>query len=407
MTLRRKILIIISAICLIFSIACWIELLFDYHYDNDVQYMFLVTSPCLIIFSLIFFLKQVFKSDLRLILVIMIGMFVFMITANSTSKHDDLLKSASDYYLEAAIVYDIETHLHGRDNLRFKSLFSNATGTADYYYFSNCKIGDTIIIKRSYKPKNNIINRIIVNSHPSHEDVRKYMEPVLYISGVESPIDKNKDEYYVYSKVKNEEKEKNNKQKELIRKAESKRRYKQLGYIFKKDSQGITKQSNETVYVGIKDDRLWKHEASTFENINIGDTILMELSADDPDFNDVVSWHPTPEEIGKYRTPVRAEEPLNKSIIADMATIKSKHTSQYNWPKYFVKLKYNNTVSDYIGIDDIYKKQIYESISAGDTVIVQKPKNNSEKIQVLSWRPTPEEIEKYRTQVRGTEITDN
>ena len=105
--------------------------------------------------------------------------------------------------------------------------------------------------------------------------------------------------------------------------------------------------------------------------------------------------------ITPHRTPVRVEETINTPINSDMATIKSKHISQYIWPKYFVKLQYNGIVSDYIGIEDVYKKQIYESISAGDTVIVQKPRSNSEKIRVLSWRPTPVEIAKYRMPMRN------
>ena len=84
--------------------------------------------------------------------------------------------------------------------------------------------------------------------------------------------------------------------------------YLQIGYIFKKDSRGITKQFNTMVYVGINRSKLWNHEMSMFKNINVGDTILMKLSANDPDFNEVVSWHPTHEEMEKYKTPVPLTE---------------------------------------------------------------------------------------------------
>lgn len=81
--------------------------------------------------------------------------------------------------------------------------------------------------------------------------------------------------------------------------------YIQIGYIFRKDSHGITKQFNTMVYVGIRKNKLWKHEMSMFENIHEGDTILMKLSANNPNFNEVISWYPTPEEIEKYKKPVR------------------------------------------------------------------------------------------------------
>lgn len=84
--------------------------------------------------------------------------------------------------------------------------------------------------------------------------------------------------------------------------------YMQIGYIFRKDSRGITKQFNTMVYVGIKKNKLWKHEMSMFKNIHEGDTILMKLSNKDSEYNEVISWHPTPEEIEKYKKPVRITE---------------------------------------------------------------------------------------------------
>ena len=81
--------------------------------------------------------------------------------------------------------------------------------------------------------------------------------------------------------------------------------YMQIGYIFRKDSRGITKQFNTMVYVGIKKNKLWKHEMSMFKNIHEGDTILMKLSNKDSEYNEVISWHPTPEEMEKYKKPVR------------------------------------------------------------------------------------------------------
>lgn len=84
--------------------------------------------------------------------------------------------------------------------------------------------------------------------------------------------------------------------------------YIQTGYIFRKDSRGITKQFNTMVYVGIKKNKLWKHEMSMFKDIHEGDTILMKLSNKDSEYNEVISWHPTPEEMEKYKNPVRITE---------------------------------------------------------------------------------------------------
>ena len=84
--------------------------------------------------------------------------------------------------------------------------------------------------------------------------------------------------------------------------------YMQIGYIFRKDSRGITKQFNTMVYVGIKKNKLWKHEMSMFKNIHEGDTILMKLSNKDSEYNEVISWHPTPDEMEKYKKPVQLIE---------------------------------------------------------------------------------------------------
>ncbi|MBP5366628.1 MAG: hypothetical protein J6Y82_12050 [Bacteroidales bacterium] len=89
---------------------------------------------------------------------------------------------------------------------------------------------------------------------------------------------------------------------------QSKQYYKQLGYIFKKDSRGITKQFNTMVYFGKEKAKQWKLERSMFENINVGDTLLLEFSDENEDYCKVISWHPTPEEKELYRTQVPTTE---------------------------------------------------------------------------------------------------
>ena len=45
-----------------------------------------------------------------------------------------------------------------------------------------------------------------------------------------------------------------------------------------------------------------------YQTVNIGDTIILRVSDSIPQINRVLDWHPTPEEIEKYKTPVRLIE---------------------------------------------------------------------------------------------------
>ena len=46
----------------------------------------------------------------------------------------------------------------------------------------------------------------------------------------------------------------------------------------------------------------------TYQTVNIGDTIILRVSDSIPQINRVLDWHPTPEQIEKYKTPVRLIE---------------------------------------------------------------------------------------------------
>ena len=399
--MKQRLIIYISISCLLFGLFWWFEFLFNYHYENEVQYVFQIFSPFIVMVSPIPLFKKLSKGFWTFF-AFGFSFLIMGITASRIRKSDEKTYNASNYYLEDAVVYRIS---YGKYSWRavYKTIYTNEEGSTDYY--SNCKVGDTIIIKSDYQPKNNLIHSIVIQNRPSQGDKIKYKQPVLFINGKKQPMDsiptckvnlkkeclsdytcqvgyvlkKERDKFlrnileigvsehesrlYEIKYTEIDEKfnsinqgdtvilivSKDNPQINQVANWHPKREeiekimfinsdtnindsvvnqdyinilqsqinnlliadnpyYMQIGYIFRKDSRGITERFNTMVYVGINKNKLWKHEMSMFKNIHEGDTILMKLSANNPDFNEVVSWHPTHEEMEKYKAPVPLTE---------------------------------------------------------------------------------------------------
>ena len=403
--MKQRLIIYISILCLVFGLFWWFEFLFDCHYENDVQYLFQMISPFIVMFSSIPLFKKLSKESWQFF-ALAFFFLIMGITASHIKKSDEKTYNASNYYLEDAVVYRFSYNKYSK-KAEYKTIYTNNEGLTDCY--SGCEIGDTIIVKCDYNTGNNITNRVVIQTRPTRLDKIRYKQPVLFINDKKQPMDsiptckinikeeclsdymcqvgyvfkKERDKFLrnilkigvseqmsrlyeiKYTEIdekfnsinqgdtvvlivskenpqinqvtqwhpKHEEIEKiisinsnanlndsavNQDYINLLQSQinyliiEKNPYYMQIGYIFRKDSRGITKQFNTMVYVGIKKNKLWKHEMSMFKNIHEGDTILMKLSNKDSEYNEVISWHPTPEEMEKYKKPVRLIESLDE-----------------------------------------------------------------------------------------------
>ncbi len=150
----------------------------------------------------------------------------------------------------------------------------------DHQIYKLIKEGDPVLAQMIMKDGKRTID--VFNWRPTPEELDKFKQPITFDADNVQPTDSvpmPESDYYV-----------------------------QTGYIFRKDLRGITKQFNTMVYVGVKKSKQWKHEMNKFENIHVGDTILLMLSDRNPNYNEVISWCPTPEEKQKYMNPVRLVE---------------------------------------------------------------------------------------------------
>lgn len=150
----------------------------------------------------------------------------------------------------------------------------------DHQIYKLIKEGDPVLAQMIMKDGKRTID--VLNWRPTPEELDKFKQPITFDDDNVQPTDSvpmPESDYYM-----------------------------QTGYIFRKDLRGITKQFNTMVYVGVKKSKQWKHEMNKFENIHVGDTILLMLSDRNPGYNEVISWCPTPEEKQKYMKPVRLVE---------------------------------------------------------------------------------------------------
>ena len=241
---------------------------------------------------------------------------------------------------------------------------------------------DTIIVKMSLDDF--II--CVYKDDPSPAEIQKYMEPVLFIDGVEQPRPEYDD-----LKLSDEERH------DLLRE-----HHIEVARVVKKERDKflrnlVTLQVNDTVQKTVN--LMYKDEPDyddIFDSLNEESYVLVKVSDKNPKIIEVADWQPTAEKIKKVRNQMR------KPIIA---TIYDKHLKQVHWGSqikrfYKVRLQFSDTITDYIRIEDIYRRQIFESLHVGDSVLIKLIEGKTKTVHVLDWQPTPEEIEKYKTPVR-------
>jgi len=226
----------------------------------------------------------------------------------------------------------------------------------------------------------------VYKDDPSPAEIQKYMEPVLFIDGVEQPRPE-------YDDLKLSDAER----RVLLRE-----HHIEVARVVKKERDKflrnlVTLQVNDTVQKTVN--LMYKDEPDyedIFESLNEESYVLVKVSDINPKVIEVADWQPTAEKIKKVRNQMR------KPIIA---TIYDKHLKQVHWGSqikrfYMVRLQFSDTITDYIKIEDIRHRQIFESLHVGDTVLIKLTEGKTKSVDVLDWQPTPEEIEKYKTPVR-------
>ena len=241
---------------------------------------------------------------------------------------------------------------------------------------------DTIIVKMSLDDF--II--CVYKDDPSPAEIQKYMEPVLFIDGVEQPRPEYDD-----LKLSDEER------RDLLRE-----HHIEVARIVKKERDKflrnlVTLQVNDTVQKTVN--LMYKDKPDyddIFDSLNEESYVLVKVSDKNPKIIEVADWQPTAEKIKKVRNQMR------KPIIA---TIYDKHLKQVHWGSqikrfYMVRLQFSDTITDYIKIEDIRRRQIFESLHVGDSVLIKLTEGKTKSVSVLDWQPTPEQIEKYKTPVR-------
>ena len=91
----------------------------------------------------------------------------------------------------------------------------------------------------------------------------------------------------------------------------------QIGVVYRKYSNwSYSKTMHEIHHLSIgisssqtKDHWLQKEkEVAIFESMHVGDTVILRVSDKYPRVNKVLNWHPTHDEIEKYKTPVKLIE---------------------------------------------------------------------------------------------------
>ena len=92
--------------------------------------------------------------------------------------------------------------------------------------------------------------------------------------------------------------------------------HKQIGVVYKKyTTWEIAKRLDKSHYlkIGISSSQTKKHKLNgdkvpIFESMHVGDTVILRVSDKYPRVNKVLNWHPTHDEIEKYKTPVKLIE---------------------------------------------------------------------------------------------------
>jgi hypothetical protein len=310
-----------------------------------------------------------------------------------------------DYFLSSGIINSgfIETHGFGYDhNNTYVSL-----QTGNKAYLKVCKEAyyekrpDTVILRLAYELPNYIF---VHNANPTHSEIQKFMEPVLFLDGVEqqrpkyNELDFSNDERRLYMYLSHPQ----------IVKVVSKQKDEFLRNL-------VTLQINDTTQITVnlmyKDVMSYVDENDLdkfFNSIDVnGRGVIAKVSNINPRVVEVTKWNPTGTDYSfafdkKTQVDTALENELMKKSVKQLGCIINKHKEE-SWTsrhkkkvKYYATVCVNDTIDRTFEITGKDNQNLYNNINQGDAVLVRVSEIFSYAVRILNWRPTPEEIEKYR-----------
>ena len=353
--------------------------------NNIVLHTIRVFWPLLFLIPI--FLPRKYRHRYPVILVILfIGTYTYSEKVRNEVQEKYLLQN--DFYIATA-KYRVTINRGSRyDKANFDHYsIMQYGGDAELYVDESKHLYDTVLVKISYKYK----FCGVYEGNPSPAEIQKYMEPVLFIDGVEQPRPEYDD-----LKLSDEER------RDLLRE-----HHIEVARVVKKERDKflrnlVTLQVNDTIQKTVN--LMYKDEPDyddIFDSLNEESYVLVKVSDINPKVIEVTNWQPTAKDVDKYNV---------KSYLM-LATVISKKSVDDNKQRkhsiiYYAKLRINDKMeTSFIRVRGMFQSdyQVYESLKVGDPVMIKLTEGKTKTVDVLNWHPTPEQIEKYKTPVRVKE----
>lgn len=246
---------------------------------------------------------------------------------------------------------------------------------------------DTVLLKIS----NNHKLQIVLDLAPSPSDIQKYMEPVLFIDGVEQPRPG-------YDGLGLSETE---------RRWHLCRYHLQVAEVVKTERDNflrnlVTLQVNDTlrqtVNLMYKDERDYD---DIFESLTADSRVIIKVSDIDPRIVKVVNWRPDESSLAKISEQQHVDAEIEKELMFKSSKLLGVIEGRFvKKRRPYVIVRVGDSVRMKLELTDEKAIEMFDSLREGDNVLVRQSDIFPQVFRILSWRPTPEEIEKYRTPLR-------
>jgi len=404
----------ISLIFVVISFLIMMSFYVPYIIESDFKYRYVnmirMSAPYLLILSILIHIyyrpiKHLIDRFLLSVLFCFLALLLGRANNYYVNHYRQSLSKTSTYYMNTA-VWRHELYKGRFNSFSETWCFSVQTGR-EIRCNGHFKMGDTVIVKMSLG--NFILS--VSDFYPSHADIQKYMEPVLFLNGEEQPrpkysdADFSNDERRLYMYLSHPQ----------IVKVVSKRKDEFLRNL-------VTLQINDTTQITVnlmyKDVMSYVDENDldkVFNSIDVnGRGVIAKVSNINPRVVEVTKWNPTGTDYSiafdrKTQVDTALENELMKKSVKQLGYIINKHKEE-SWTsrhkkkvKYFATVCVNDTIDRTFEIMGKDNYAIYNSIEQGDAVLVRVSEIFQYAVRILNWQPKHNEIEKYRIPVQFVE----
>ena len=380
------------------------SLLIGYTTIPEVYILFRIERISILIPLMGFITIMLYSHILRNAIIYWLLMCLVIINVRPNLINEIDTTKKGEYFLSLGIISSgfIETHGFGYDH--YNTYVSLQTGGKAYLkvckeaYYE--KRPDTVILRHTYEFPSYLF---VHNANPTHEDIQKYMEPVLFHNDEEQPrpnyseLDFSNDERRLYMYLSHPQ----------IVKVVSKRKDEFLRNL-------VTLQINDTTQITVnlmyKDVMSYVDENDldkVFNSIDVnGRGVVAKVSNINPRVIEVTKWNPTGTDYSiafdkKTQVDTALEKELMTKSVKQLGYIINKHKEE-SWTsrhkkkvKYFATVCVNDTIDRTFEIMGKDNYAIYNSIEQGDAVLVCVSEIFQYAVRILNWQPTLEEVEKY------------